>query len=346
MKKYIIIFISLIIGLVGLIILYQQIGFKDIWSQLYKLRFWQFFIIFSTASLMLGVTTWRWKIILKDFTSIPLSWWTVFKARLSEQAVSYLTPMMYYGGEGVRAYVLNKDKNVPVSTGLTSVLIDRISEFLGAFVFLFLGAVLMVIEKSFIWGILLFIFAFILFLSLYLFLELIGFDRVLLFIVKIFHLDKIKYNSKSVGSTTLGERLIFVGREATVYFQKSRSKFYHTTVLSLLSLVIWFIQTKLLLDFFGFYLPWSKIFIIKIIITLSGFIPIPADLGAYEGGHVLAFNIFGLPAEVAIAFSLITRSIDLIWVSVGIFLITHLVINFLTKLYKLLSGDRYEESTN
>lgn len=335
MKRYLLIFISLVVGLVSLVILYQRVGVKDILIELDKLRAWQFFIILATTCSIIGITTWRWKIILKNFVSIPLSWQTVIKARLSELSISYLTPMMYFGGEGVRAYVLNKDKNVPISDGLVSVLIDRIAEFLGAFIFVFLGAILMVVERSFIWGILLFIFAFAIFIALYFFLELIGFDKVLLFIVKIFRLDKIGYESETVGQTTIGERLLFVGRQTTFYFQKSRSKFYLITILSVLSLIMWLLQTKLLFNFFGYHLSLSKIFVIKIIITLSGFIPIPADLGAYEGAHVLAFSIFDLPAEGAIAFSLVTRGIDLIWVSVGIFLVAHLAAEFLTNLFKI-----------
>lgn len=346
MKKYIIIFISLIVGLVGIIILYHQIGLKDILIQLEKLRWWQLFIIFGTTFCIMTITIIRWRFILKDFAQTQFPWRTIIKARLSEQAISYLTPIMYFGGEGVRAYVLNKDKGLPINVGLSSVLIDRIVEFIGAFVFLFLGASFLLVEKSFIWGILLFIFAFIIFLGLYLVLELIGLDRALFSLVKIFRLDKIKYRSKNVGETTIGERLVSLGGQVTVYLQKSRSKFYLAISLSVLSLVIWLWQTKLLINFFGFHLPLSKIFIIKIIITLSGFIPIPADLGAYEGAHVLAFNIFGLPAEAAVALSLVTRAFDLIWVSIGIFLVAHLAINFLNNLPKILFGKKNDQPTN
>lgn len=340
MKKYIIIFISFVVGLIGLVLLYQHIGLRDILNQLHKLRYWQILIVFGTSFCIMGLTTWRWKIILKDFIQIKLSWRTVIKARLGEMAVSYLTPMMYFGGEGVRAYVLNKDKNVPLSDGLSSVLIDRIAEFIGAFVFLFLGATLLVVGKSFIWGLLLFILAFSLFLSLYLSIELIGLDRVLFFLVRIFRLDKIKYHSKNIGETTIGERLIFLSQQANAYVQKSHSRFYLSVILSVLSLIVWLWQTKLLINFFGLDLPFDKILIIKIILTLSGFIPIPADLGAYEGAHVLAFKIFDLPAESAMALSVITRGVDLIWVSTGIFLISRLAVEFVVNLFKIFKNKK------
>ncbi|MGC9049244.1 MAG: lysylphosphatidylglycerol synthase transmembrane domain-containing protein, partial [Patescibacteria group bacterium] len=344
MKKYIVILISLLIGLIGLIILYQQVGIKDIFSQLSKLQSWQFLIIFATSLFIMILTTERWKLIVEDFAQIKPSWSTIIKARLGELAISYLTPIMYFGGEGVRAYILNKDKEIPISVGLSTVLIDRISEFIGAFIFIFFGAIFLLMEKSFIWGLFLFILAFIIFLFLYLVIELIGLDRGLLFIVKIFRLDKVKYKSKNVGETTIGERLVSLAGQVGAYLQRSRFKFYLIVILSCLSLIVWLWQTKLLINFLGFNLPWGKIFIIKIILALSGFIPIPADLGAYEGAHVLAFNIFGLPAEAAIALSIVTRAFDLLWVSIGIFLISHLVVELMANLLKIFKIENNKSS--
>jgi len=336
MKKYIIVLISLIIGLIVLIIIYQQVGIKDIFNQLSKLRWWQLFIIFFTSIIILSISISRWKFITEDLAHLKLPWVTMIKARLGELAVSYFTPIMYLGGEGLRAYILENDKKIPLNISLSSILVDRICEFIAAFIFIFFGAIFLVIEQSFIWGTLLFILAFIIFFLLYLIIELIGLGEGLLFIAKIFHLDKLPYQSKTIGQTTVGERLFFLGNQADAYIRQFHTKFYLAIIFSCLSFIIWFWQTKLLLNFFGLSLSWGKIFIIKIILILSGFIPIPADLGAYEGAHVLAFKIFDLPAETSIALSLVTRAFDLIWVSSGIFLVSHLVVKFLAKFSSFL----------
>gem|GEM_PF-74813 len=340
-KKYLIIFVAFLIGLIALIIIYQKVGIIDILRQLQKLRYWQLILVFVTAVIMMVLTTIRWGLIITDMifrdTASPrLSWKTIIKSRLGEWSVSYLAPITYLSGGWVRAYLINKEKDIPVNLGLSSVFLDIISEFIAAFIFIFIGAVYLVIEKNVVWGILMLIFAAIIFFALYLFLFLIGLDRVLAFMVKFLGLNKIRYNSKTTGQTTIGERLVYLGGQVDEYISKSGPKFYFTVFLSFIILVIWLWQTKLLINFLGFYLPLSKIFVIKTFIAVSGFFPIPANLGSFEGAHVLAFSIFGLPSQSAIALSIVNRGLDLIWVSVGIFLISHFVADFLVKIPKAI----------
>jgi uncharacterized protein (TIRG00374 family) len=334
MKKFILFLISLIVGLVFLIYLYQKVGIKEIIFEIKNLRYWQFFIIFLTSFLMISITIIRWKLIANDLLQIQLPFSSVIKARLGEMAISYFTPMLYFGGEWVRSYILNKEKNIPISSGLSTVLIDRVIEFIGAFLFLVLGTILLLIEKNFIWGFFLLILSLTIFIFLYLSIELIGFKNFISALVKIFHLNKIQYTSKVKGKTTVGERLIFLGEQLDLYFEKKHPKFYFFISLSCLTLLIWLFQTKLLLQFFGFSLELGKIFIIRIILILFSFIPIPADLGAFEGSHILAFSLFGLKAKTAVAFSLVTRGLDLIWVSLGVLSIFQFITELLFKSLK------------
>jgi uncharacterized protein (TIRG00374 family) len=337
-KKYLIIFVAFLIGLTGVIIIYHKVGLVDIGSQLHKLHLWQLFLVLGTSIAMMSLTICRWGLILIDLNQKKTSWLTMIKARLGEFAFSYLTPIAYFGGEWVRAYVMNKDKDIPISTSLTSIFLDRISEFLAAFLFIFVGAVVMVVSKSFVWGILMLIFSGIIFFGLYLAVVLVGLDKILIFLVNLLKLNKIRYNSKNIGQITVGERFIHLGGQVDAYFKKSRAKFIFTTFLSFLILLIWLWQTKLIINFLGIDLSWSKIFIIRIFLSASMFMPIPANLGSYEGAHVLVFGIFGLPSESALALSIVNRALDLIWITIGVFMIGHSISQILTKIPQAISN--------
>ena len=49
---------------------------------------------------------------------------------------------------------------------------------------------------------------------------------------------------------------------------------------------------------------------------------IPANLGAQEGGTVLIFFGLGMSAEAAMAFSLLRRAREILWVAIGLLVLT------------------------
>jgi len=49
---------------------------------------------------------------------------------------------------------------------------------------------------------------------------------------------------------------------------------------------------------------------------------IPANLGAQEGGTVLIFLGLGMSAEAAMAFSLLRRAREILWVAIGLLVLT------------------------
>ena len=347
-KKYLIIFVAFLVGLIGLIIIYSKVGVKDTLIQLQRLHFWQLGIVVGTSIAMISLTIYRWGLILIDSNQKKLSWKSIIKARLGDLAFSYLTPIMYFGGGWVRAYVMNKEQEVSINLGLASVFLDRLAEIASACLFIFAGAVLLVATRSFVWGILMLIIAIIIFLGLYLAVVLIGLDRILSFLVNFLRLNKIPYCSKNAGQTTLGERFVFLGSQVDFYFRQSRLKFLFSVFVSFLVLVIWLWQTKLIVGFLGFHLPWTKIFIIKIFITISMFMPISANLGSYEGAHLLAFKLFGLPSDSAMALSVINRALDLIWITAGVILISRFLATFVTRIPQIISNlfSRHEQPSS
>lgn len=343
MKKSAVIFISLIIGLIIVVALYQKVGVEDIIHQLQKLHYWQLLVIAIIAFLIMWLGLWRWKLILKHFAHADVSWRTIIRARIGELAVSYWAPLMFIGGEGLRAYVVKKEHDVPLIHGLTSVMLDRVAEIIAFLIFVSFGAIILLAQRSFLWGILLIIVAGIIFLALYLMLGLVGLDKILLVLSKIPRLAGIRYR---IGQTKISERITVVAEQTSAYLKHSRSKFILNVFMSCLILFLWLLQNKLLMEFFGLSVPWSKLFILKIFFAVVAFIPIPANLGSYEGAYVLFFAMFGVPADTALAFSLVTRAIELSWATIGVFLISHIAIEALSNLSNLFSDRENEDATN
>ena len=140
MKKFLLFFISFLLGVSLIVWIYRQIDLKEVFLHCRFLIWPQIFLLFL---LTLGkIITWvfRWKMILKEMGFSHLPFWFLFRARLGEMSLSYITPGMYCGGEVVRIFVLKKNNKITLLQGLASVFYDRIAEITSFGVFAFFGA--------------------------------------------------------------------------------------------------------------------------------------------------------------------------------------------------------------
>jgi uncharacterized membrane protein YbhN (UPF0104 family) len=72
--------------------------------------------------------------------------------------------------------------------------------------------------------------------------------------------------------------------------------------------------TWLILDFIGRPLPfWSVVAIESLLFAIrNAAFMVPSGLGVQEGGYALLGPLFGLPAEAALALSLLKRARDIV----------------------------------
>ncbi len=335
MKKIFLFIISSAVGIPLVIWVYQRIGLADAFSQLKILTWWQIGILFLLGFINVFIWIFRWRLILRALGYKNLSFGRLAGARLGEMAISYITPGIHYGGEIVRIIALKKSKKVPLSATVTSIILDRIMEGVGLCVFLFFSAAVFIFKRSFVWASFLMVLGiFILFLFILIF-KLFGLGKVFGFFAKLFRLDRIKRFDKSGRITNLAEKIKFIGRECTDFFRKAPAIVYSGIILSCLFLFIGATQIALFIRFLGKSLSLSNVLPMKILVSLSGLIPIPADLGVYEGASVLAFKSFGFGVETGLGFSIMTRFIDFSLVAIGISII---VIYFTEVLFKF-SGE-------
>jgi len=329
MRKILLFTISLLIGIGLLVWIYQSIGLKGVFAKFSFFKGWQIFVLFLFTFIKILIWTWRWQLILQGLGCTKLPFKDLASLRLGEMSISYLTPGVYWGGEIVRVVGLKKKKNIPLSKGATSVILDRLFDMTGFCFFIFVGLLILLFSKNFVLAFVLLIFGLIAFLFLFIIFKVIGIERMLSFFVRVFRLEKIRYIRQRK------HKIKGIGREATLFFKKSPVRTAVITVIAGLGFLISVYQLMFFLMVLGEAFSFYSSMVIKTSLLFGGIVPIPGNLGIFESISVLAFQGFKFSAETGLSFSLMMRLIDFSFIALGIFVLlyysTGYIFNFLGK---------------
>lgn len=310
MKKIIFSLISLSIGIGLLVWVISFIGWQEIKSVFLIFTIGPGIAILFLTVLMLLTGVWKWKIILKN-QGENVSNQALIKTYLAGFAITYLLPMLFFGGEVFRAYVLKERYSVAWKKAMSSVVIDRISEVTAYLITIFAGLIIFLLKiglppKNL--GI-------ILAGSVLFFSASIGF-----FYFKSFRRESIvrglakflNYEKILRGETLRVEREVFD-------FLKLKKKIlWKVFALAFLRVIITWLRIWVLIFFLG-----KSIGILSALSILSFYyfvimIPIPAALGSHELIQTFSFSALGLGSSIAPAFTIIQRGVELIMALVGL----------------------------
>ena len=92
-------------------------------------------------------------------------------------------------------------------------------------------------------------------------------------------------------------------------------------MVSIVSLVAWslmFLEFKFILLAMGYQVNWIIIFSMIAVTGIAYMVPIPAALGALEGGHASLFSLIGMGAGIGAVTGIIIRIRDLFWTFIGL----------------------------
>ncbi|MCK4968076.1 MAG: flippase-like domain-containing protein [Candidatus Aenigmarchaeota archaeon] len=307
-KSFYLFWISLALGLIILLILFLTADWRTILSKLLLLTAFEFVIIFSIRFSIFLIGVWQWSRVLRSY-HYHVSLADLLISSLAERCVTFFTPILYVGGEGVKAYTIKKIAKVPMKEGLASVIVQRVIEFGTIFLFLLLSGIYLIIQNSPIsWLVAVLLGAFILFL-LFVILLYAGFINLSIFFKKKKNMGKIN---------KIFTKIIEFKDVVIQFFKTNRGVFLNNSLFALLTIFLYLIQFKLIFYFLGYQVSWTGIIAIYIITTIVGFIPIPGALGTYEGSAILIFSALGLTSSLALTFTLINRATFLIIISFGL----------------------------
>jgi len=303
--RFLLFLISLLIGSGLFTWIGKMVGWQGISDALAVFTGWQGLAIFGLTILMALVGTWKWKEILKGI-EIKIPFRALFGPYLTGFAIMFLAPILIWGGEIFRGYVLKNRNSIPWSKGMASVIIDRILEWTANLAVIFLGGIF--------------------------FLSVIGFPPTKLAIIfgglfliffagiSFFYFKSIKKESMVKFFIPGGQdQPLEVEKEIFAFFRSSKkSAVWKTIGLSFLRAAIMYFRAFILILFLGKNIGVLPALSVLGFSYLAVIIPIPAALGSHEAIQTFAFNSLGLGASTAAAFTMIIRGAELIIALLGL----------------------------
>lgn len=305
MKKIIFSIVFLFLGVVLFFWLLNETGLKEIKTTLLRLSGVEgsFLLLLGALCALLG--TLRWREILKS-KGYWFSLKELYGYYLASFAITYLAPMIAFGGEMFRGYVLNlKDEHsTALNQGMAASFIAGIFEYVFEWLAIFLGlGACFFTTNIYFKNHNLVIFLIVLFLSG-------GFLAYRIFKKK--SLIKLLFN---VGEDNRGR---MIEKETLAFFRLSNKTFRKAFLISIVKASLRLFQYWLLVQFLG--KPVSLLYAVSIlgVSVLAMAPPISADVGTHDLGSAILFENLGMGQETGIVFASIVRGINLVLAFGGI----------------------------
>jgi uncharacterized protein (TIRG00374 family) len=316
MKKILLFFLSLIVGIVLLVGVVKFVGWDEIWSAFYIFTGWQGMVIVFLTALMLFFGMWKWKIILKS-QGYDISNKNLAGPYLAGFSLIYFFPILVMGGEIFRGYVLREKFGVPWRKGIVSVIIDKILEATSFLIVILAGVAYFLLKIGLPpQNLAILLGSIILFLTL---------------VTGFFYFQS--FRRKSIAKFFLGAinrnkflngEALEVEKEILGFFRLNKKAFWEGLALAFLRVGATWLRCWVLILFLGKTIGVLPALSILGFYYIALFIPIPAALGTHEIVQTFSFSALGIGAGVAPVFTMIQRGSEVILAVVGILLFLRL----------------------
>jgi uncharacterized protein (TIRG00374 family) len=272
------------------------------------------FVIISLANFLFYSL--RWQLIINKHVNkkqrVPLR--KVYMHRMAGFAMSYLTPAAQVGGEPVRIAMLSSEEEVSLKQSTSSVILDIAFELSAYIVFILAGVGLAVFEglgdgNSFL--IITIGLGAALLILLIFFAAIARGKGFFVHVFRIFRLNKMKPMKKFEKSLVDTEKMM------KQFLLKNPRLVFTVSLLSLLVISFRVVEVFYISYFFGVDLNFAQAFLMSTLPGVALVLPIPAGLGVFEGSFATLFTLLAIPLN-AVAFALVIRSRDLVFIFLGL----------------------------
>jgi uncharacterized protein (TIRG00374 family) len=325
MKRIILFLFSLLAGIALFFWVLRFTGIREIEKSLEFFGWNDLFVIVAVTLAVAVLGVWKWMEILKG-EKVKVPFMSAFNSYMAGYAVMFLAPIVIWGGEAMRGYILKEKNGVPWTKGIASVIIDRIFEWtanLAVIIFgisFFLSKIYMLPAK----------------------LELFfgGVFCVFAGGIVFFYSRVLKKESAVVAFANLFGLARLKGKSSFLETEKEIFDFFHTKNK--------FLWISLGLNFVRAAAMWLRIWLLiaflgKTVsvfagISILGFsylaimVPIPASLGSQEAIQAFTFGALGLPGSSAVAFAMIIRAAEILISLLGVLILFRYGIYFIKKI--------------
>lgn len=330
MKKKQISILLFIIGIIIIIVMIYNLGWKEIVNDIKNVGWWIIPIVLSRLLMYpLNTLSWRKVTFFGEGEEQKVSFLRMFRLTISGYAINYITPVMALGGEPYR--IMAMKKYIGTKRATSSVLTYAMMHILSHFVFWIIG----------------FLLVFVYFLSTDL--ELNPFREIVLicggvfilisiiaiaFIIRVYKhgviirfislLKRIPFVKNIINRKLTEEKLLSVqetDKQFTDLFNNHRKSFYVSLFYETLSRIMSCVEIMLVM--------WAVVginsvsFIGAIIInTLTSLIAnivfiFPMQVGIREGGLSAALAFIGPYGKLGVFVGMILRISELLWIIIG-----------------------------
>jgi len=302
--------IGLLIG-VGLFVwILVQSDLQAVWTTL-KAVHWRFGVILGFYIVIFGLDTWGWRHTFSPQIQPRLRWLSLFRLRLAGEALNYVTPTSFIGGEPVKAMLLKKRHGIELHDGVASVVIAKTTFAVSMLLFVMVGLAVAFMTQSVNAQVMRWVWVVLPAMS-----ALIGFFLL------------IQFFQPFRRSGGILKRWIPHWMEKLESWDETIARFYRQSPLSVFwSLSFHFlgwmagaVEVYLILLFVGSPVSAATALSIEALWVLlrSGAFLIPATLGVSEGIILLICSGIGVPPVSALALALIRRGRELTWMGLGL----------------------------
>ncbi len=296
--------LGMVISAVLLYFALQGFHLDEVWETVKSARY--IWLLPGVGVYIIGVwvRSWRWHYLLRPVKKISTA------AMFPIVAIGYMGNNIYpaRAGEVLRAVVLKRRENVPVSASLATVLVERIFDGVVMLAFIFLNLSELAglkqdsgfvgnIQQLALWGTVVFMGALLVFLLAAMFPKLS--ERILFSLVDRFLPEKIREKIKDVLSRFLtGLESLRSPREVMMIFFTSA--------------VIWLLETGkywFVMHAFNFEVSFFALMLMNGLVNLATTIPsAPGYIGTFDLTGIALLTAYGVSKEIATGYTLVLHA--------------------------------------
>jgi uncharacterized protein (TIRG00374 family) len=335
MKKFLLFLFSLLIGAGILIWIGEVVGWREIGKAFSVFAGWEGIVIFFLTLLMILVGTWKWKEILKG-EEIKISFKGLLNPYLAGFSLMFLAPILVWGGEVFRAYILKEKHSTPWLKGMASIIIDRILEWTVNLFIIFFGIIFFLYKINIPPKNLGIIFGGVF---------LVFFLGISFFYFKTFKKESVAKAFGKIFNNKLDSQPLEIEKEIFNFFKLNKIPMWKAIGISFLRSAVMYLRAWVLILFLGKNIGALSVLSILGFTYLAAMIPIPTSLGSHEAIQTFAFNSLGLGLSTATAFTMIIRGAELLIALAGLVVVFHFGLKMIKKtIFKKI--DNFIKNTN
>jgi uncharacterized membrane protein YbhN (UPF0104 family) len=291
-------------GLLAVVLLIRHFGLASLTDALTRIAWWQFLLVCLVYGITMVLDTlgWRYTLVADQPPFVRL-----LAARCAGQAVNVITALGGVGGEAIKAWLIRRD--IPYDASVPSLILAKTAEVVGQALLLVTGILVAWATGAVGWS-------------------LLG-PMCYLLIVEVIAITGFIVAQVAGGVGRVGRLLALMGAGRGAHrIDGAVRDFYRSHWRALLAsigfhYVSWLVGTlEVLVILRSLHLAAAleTAVIIEALGTGVRFATffVPASLGTLEGAYAAAFTTFGWAASDGLAFSLVRRGRQAVWIGIGL----------------------------